>query len=117
MGIAKDNITAKDQSEFVKGITDGLVKIGAEIQPTDERMLSNTQFKLNTSVGVLNITLFHHQKFIFTVYAQFEDVERAKQKFNCNPHSGKYNVHIGKTKGMTGKKAVDITLDSFEMTL
>jgi len=112
---AKDDITKKQQDEFVAGVTKGLVDMGAVIQPTDERMLSNTQFKLKTIAGNLLITLYHHQKFLFTVYSRFEEPEKAKGKFYCNPHSGKYNFN--KVNNCSMKQVIEFALMHFECTL
>jgi hypothetical protein len=120
MGIAKDNITAKDQENFVKLVTSGLVEMGAKIQPSScENTLSHTKFKLDTIAGELTITLYHRQTFLFTVYSIFENVSRAKEKFNCNPYTGKYNIHIPKkhSQGITNKRAVELALMHFECTL
>ena len=99
--MANDNITLKKQNAFVTAVTKGLLEMGAVLQPTNENMLSNKQFKLDTIAGVLNITLYNSQTFLYTVYSRFEDVEKAKDKFNCNPYSGKYNTHLS-AKGNTG---------------
>jgi len=118
MGIAKDNITAKQQNEFVAGVTAGLLEMGATIQPKNEFSFDNTEFKLNTVAGVLIITLYSSQKFLFTVYSRFEDVNKAKDKFNCNPHSGKYNFHRSKDKSLpTMAKVIESALMHFECTL
>ena len=118
MGIAKDNITAKQQDKFNQAVINGLVEMGAVKQPTDETMLSNTQFKLETIAGTLLITLFHHQKFLFTVYSRFEDPTKSKDKFNCNPHSGKYNFHMSIQRGVrTIDDVIELALMHFECTL
>jgi len=111
----KDNITLKKQESFNKSVIDGLVELGAVIQPTDERMLRNTQLKLDTIAGVLNITIFHTQRFLYSVYSKFEDVEKAKKLFNCNPHSGKYNFNAS-AKGNTAKYAIEGAMMHFECT-
>jgi len=114
--MARDNITLKKQTAFVTAVKKGLIEMGAIPQPTDERMLTNSQFKLETVAGVLNITLYHSQKFFYTVYSRFERVDLAKDKFNCNPHSGKYNTHSS-SKGNTAKYAIEEALMHFECTL
>ena len=113
---AKDNITLKSQTAFVDGVTKGLIELGAIIQPVNALMFSSTEFKLNTIVGVLNITLFHSQTFLFTVYSQFENVDKAKDKFNCNPHSGKYNFHRSMDK-LSIEQVIEFALMHFECTL
>lgn len=114
--MARDNITLKKQKAFVTAVTKGLVEMGAVIQPTRTEMLNNTHFKLGTVAGVLDITLYHSQKFLYTVYSRFERVDLAKDKFNCNPYSGKYNIHSS-AKGNTAKYAIEEALMHFECTL
>jgi hypothetical protein len=113
--MAKDNITLKKQNAFNTAVEKGLLEMGAVLQPVNESMLSNKQFKLDTIAGVLNITLYRNQKFLYTVYSRFEDVERAKGKFNCNPYSGKYNAHLS-AKGNTAKYAIEDAMMHFECT-
>lgn len=118
MGIAKDNITLKQQDEFVAGVTKGLLEMGAVKQPKNELSFDNTEFKLETIAGTLIITLYRSQKFLFTVYSRFEEPTRSKDKFNCNPHSGKYNFHRSKGKSLpTIKKVIECALMHFECTL
>jgi len=118
MGIAKDNITAKQQNEFVAGVTKGLLEIGAVVQPKNELSFDNTEFKLNTIAGILTITLYSSQTFLFTVYSRFEDVESAKDNFNCNPYSGKYNFHRSKDKSLpTMERVIECAMMHFECTL
>ena len=117
MGIAKDNITLKQQEKFVEGIIKGLTEMGAIKQPNDPRMFTNTQFKLETIAGNLDITLYHSQKFMFTVYSKFEEPEKSKDKFNCNPYSGKYNFHRSKSKLFSMEQMIEFALMHFECAL
>jgi len=114
--IAKDNITLKQQEKFVAGIIKGLTEMGAVKQPTNSHMFNNTQFKLETIAGNLDITLYHSQKFMFTVYSKFENVDKAKDKFNCNPYSGKYNFHRSKSKLLSMEQMIELALMHFECT-
>ena len=111
--MAHDNITLKKQNNFVEAIKKGLLDMGATIVKQEFR---DTQFVLNTIAGKLNITLYGSQKFLYTVYSRFEEVDKAKGKFNCNPYSGKYNVHLS-AKGNTEKYAIADALQHFECTL
>ena len=118
MGIAKDNITAKQQNEFVAGVTKGLIEMGAVKQPNNPNTFASTEFKLETIAGTLLITLYHSQRFLFSVYSRFEDPTKSKDKFNCNPHSGKYNFDRSKDKSLpTMKKVIECALMHFECTL
>jgi len=113
--MAKDNITLKKQNAFNTAVEKGLLEMGAVLQPIDENKFTCKEFKLDTIAGVLNITLYKGQKFLYTVYSRFEDVEKAKGKFNCNPYSGKYNAHLS-AKGNTAKYAIEDALMHFECT-
>jgi hypothetical protein len=113
--MAKDNITKKKQEDFVTAVRKGLLEMGAEIVKGNNISFDNTQFVLNTIAGKLHITLYHSQKFLYTVYSRFENVDKAKSKFNCNPHSGKYNIHLT-AKGNTAKYAIEDALMHFECT-
>jgi len=115
--MAHDNITLKKQSKFVEGVKKGLLEMGAVIVKGNESIsFGNTQFVLDTIAGKLNVTLYNSQKFLYTVYSRFEEVDKAKGKFNCNPHSGKYNAHLS-AKGNTEKYAIEAALIHFECTL
>jgi hypothetical protein len=67
-------------------------------------------------VGELNIRVNEDSQYCFTVFCRFEDVERAKQKFNCNPYSGKYNLHQS-TEGLTVDEAVEYVVIHLKDTL
>ena len=114
--MAKDNITLKKQQSFVDSVKAGLLEMGSIIVKGNESIsFDNTQFVLDTIAGKLNITLYNSQKFLYTVYSKFENVDKAKVKFNCNPHSGKYNVHLS-AWGNTSKYAIEDALMHFECT-
>ena len=118
MGIAKDNITAKQQEKFVAEVTAGLLEMGAVKQPKNELSFDNTEFKLETLAGTLLITLYRSQTFLFSVYSRFEDPTKSKDKFNCNPHSGKYNFHMSVQKGaITLDNVIELALMHFECTI
>jgi len=109
------NITKKQAKEFVEGITKGLLEIGAVIQP-EGMGFPNTAFKLDTIAGVLDITLYHKQELVYTVFSKFEDVDRAKQKFDCNPYSGKYNFHRSNSELFSMEQMIEFALMKFEAT-
>lgn len=110
------NITKKEAKEFVAGVTKGLLEIGAVIQPKGMGF-PNTEFKLDTIVGLLTITLYHEQDIVYTVFSRFEDVDKAKHKFDCNPYSGKYNFHRSKSELFSMEQMIEFALMKFEATL
>ena len=34
---------------------------------------------------------------LYSVYGRFTDVDKVKHKINCNPYSGKHNLHLSNT--------------------
>ena len=85
-------INKRNNKEFVEGVCQKLLEIGAN-KVIDE-ISSFKSFKLQTIVGDLLINVPIDNSFCFTIFSRFVDVELASQKFDCNPYSGKYNVHI-----------------------
>jgi len=100
---------------FVQAVTKGLLELGA--QKVKDQIDSLRTFELDTIVGKLTVNVVSENFACFTVFSIFEDVEAAKQKFDCNPFSGKYNVHIGATREMTGEVAAKIALAAFDCTV
>lgn len=107
-------ISNKMSKDFVNGLTNGLLTIGAKIIESKNDCMK--EFELDTVVGKLNISIPVEQSTVFSVFSRFENVERAKEKFDCNPHSGKYNVYIGIVPEMTAEIAVNIVLSIFKCT-
>jgi len=108
-------VSKKKNKEFVDGVCKGLIEIGAK-KIKDEIDVFRT-FELDTIVGKLKINVSTDNNCIFTVFSRFENVALAKEKFSCNPYSGKYNVHIGLVREMTVEQYVDIVISHFELTL
>jgi len=75
------------------------------------------QYTLDTVAGELEIRVDEDSQHCFTMFCKFKDVERAKNKFDCNPYSGKYNVHIGAVKEITVDKAIEICTIHLERAL
>jgi hypothetical protein len=46
-----------------------------------------------TKAGKLEINVDKENKHIYSVFSRFENPELAKEKFDCNPFSGKYNFY------------------------
>lgn len=108
-------ITKKEAKEFVEGVTKGLLEIGAVIQPKGMGF-AHTEFKLETIVGLLTITLYHEQDVCFTIFSRFEDVDKAKKIFDCNPYSGKYNFLRSKSELFSMEQMIEFALMKFEAT-
>ena len=86
-------ITKAIGKKFVEAVKQGLIEMGAKLQPQCKIRKDVYEFKLDTIVGNLNITLRQDQNHLFCVFARFDDVDKAKHKFDCNKFSGKYNFH------------------------
>lgn len=105
-------ITKANSKKFVKEVTTGLLMMGAT--QLDNSITDRIKFTINTIVGVLNISVDTDNVHTYSVFAKFEDVDKAKEKFNCNPFSGKYNFHIGSDDVDT---AIELAYSHIEMTL
>lgn len=107
-------ITAKQAKEFNDKFTKGILELGAvQTKPVTSSFVS---FELNTIVGRLELNLPINQTYFFTVFSCFEDVEKAKLKFDCNPHSGKYNF-MTHSEPVIVDKTVELAIMFFESTL
>jgi hypothetical protein len=106
----------KNKSQrFVDTLTAGLIKLGAK--EIHSKIDSYKSFEIDTIAGSLAINVDKDVKLCYTMFACFENVKEAKTKFDCNPHSGKYNKHISHTADMTPEKAADICLAMIQKTL
>jgi hypothetical protein len=108
-------ITQKQSQAFVDKLCKALIEVGAK--KVKDRIDSHKDFELETNVGNLEIHVDTDNVHCYTMFARFDDVEKAKDKFPCNPHSGKYNTHVGKTAGITPDKAVEICMIAINITL
>lgn len=99
---------------FVETVCKGLIELGAK--KVKDQINNFKTFELDTIVGKLNINIVIDNFACYTVFAKFKDVARAKEKFDCNPYSGKYNVHIGAAPELSGEKAAEIALAAFWST-
>lgn len=106
-------ISKKKNKEFVDGVTNGLLEIGAK--QVENNISHFKTFELNTIVGKLTIDVVVENTVMFMVFSRFENVELAKHKFDCNPYSGKYNfMELDSTPI---EKSIELALMHFEATL
>ena len=108
-------ITKKQAVEFNTKFTKRILELGAK--SIESRSDSHKAFKLNTSVGNLEIHLYPDHNFCFSVFSIFDDEKKASLKFACNSYSGKYNWHRGFYVGETIENMVDMSIQHFECTL
>ncbi len=105
--------TKNKSQRFVDTLVAGLVKLGAKEYKTID---NHRSFNLDTVVGNIDIHVSKDVQHCYTMFARFDNVEEAKKKFDCNPHSGKYNTHVGNIPDMTPEKAAEICLIAIEVT-
>ncbi|HSG31859.1 MAG TPA: hypothetical protein VLB82_09970 [Thermodesulfobacteriota bacterium] len=108
-------ITEKQSEAFVKGVCKGLLEIGAI--KVEDKISTFRTFELDTIVGKLTINVDTDNVHCYTVFSKFEDVEKAKEKFDCNQFSGKYNFHRGKSTLFSIPQMIEFALMKFEATL
>ena len=108
-------ITPKQSQAFVDKLCKELLGVGAK--KVKDRIDSRKDFELETTVGKLEIHVDTDNVHCYTMFTRFDNVELAKEKFPCNPHSGKYNTHVDKIAGITPNKAVDICMSAINRTL
>ena len=103
----------KDTSneKFIKEVSDGLIKMGAT--KIKDKISAFRSFELDTIVGKLEIDIDADNQFCYTVFSRFLDVDKAKEKFDCNPYSGKYNIHL---TARPIKDVIKTALFHFEVT-
>ncbi len=107
-------ITKKKAAEFNKKFIEKILELGA--LPIVNRMDFMTSFELKTIVGRLVINLYNEHNYCYTVFSRFDDVDKAKLKFDCNSYSGKYNIHASGSSN-TVDEAVKEAIQHFECTL
>lgn len=76
----------KDRLDFQKKFKEIALKYGA----IDSNFY---RYEIDTTIGKLNLSIHESDEYGFNIYTRFDDVDKAKQYYNCNPHSGKYNLH------------------------
>jgi len=97
-------ITKINSDKFVQRMNNELVKLGAI--KVDNTLLQSHFYELPTRGGKLYVRVDEENKYCFTVFTRFEDVEKAKtlNLRRMNEHSGKFNFHLGY---LQPKQAID----------
>jgi hypothetical protein len=107
-------ITVKNSLKFSKLLSSEILEIGGKkIEETE----FSIRYELETSVGKLFISVDKDNISCYTMFSRFEDVIRAKEKFTCNPYTGKYNFHIGSHEVLGPDQAVERCIMGIEQTL
>lgn len=105
-------ITKANAKKFTNTICEKLKELGAV---SLGKVFDSNEFSLDTIAGKMSITVREEHSYTYSVFCKFEEPQRAKEKFNCNPHSGKYNFHVG--GDLNVDKAIELALMHVECTL
>jgi len=82
-------ITKKEMKTFYNDTLNLIKSFGA----VESNYYLSNGYEINTRLGKLYIKIDNEPSSVFTVFARFEDVEKASKMLPCNPYSGKYNFH------------------------
>lgn len=84
------NITKKDAKKFNQEVVKMILENG--FQKTDMDIFE--EFEKTTKLGKINISLYSLDKTpIYSIFGRFDEPKKAAKVFDCNPFSGKYNIH------------------------
>lgn len=87
-------ITKKESNKFIKTCTDILEMSNATKVETSEFYYKSTHYILeNEAIGKLAIKIDDDNTYCYSIFSKFENEKLAFEYFNCNSHSGKYNLH------------------------
>lgn len=84
------NIKKSNMKEFVQDAKEFFLSMGMKEKET---ISSFIEFEKQTKYGLFTAKIDQELSAVYSVYGLFEDVEKAKNVFNCNPYTGKYNFH------------------------
>ena len=76
----------KDRLDFQKKFKEKVLEYGAN-------HLRSYRFEIDTVVGKLNLSVHESDEYGFNIYARFDDEKEACKYYDCNSHTGKYNLH------------------------
>ena len=51
-------------------------------------------YNIKSKYGDLYIRIDDKHNYCYSIFTKFDNPDLAKEKFDCNPYSGKYNFHI-----------------------
>lgn len=97
------NVSKKNSKDFNKHLSEGLIKLGAI--KSDDMMYNH---EVDTLVGKLFMDIRGEQGVCYTLFARFDEPEKAKKHFCCNQSSGKYNWFL--SNNVKGKEAAELAL-------
>ena len=89
-------ITKKENNTFIKTCEKFLEDAGGQKVEKSEFYYESKHYIFESdTLGKLaiNIDKENNGSSIYSIYAKFENEKLAKEYFDCNPYSGKYNLH------------------------
>lgn len=92
--------TKKQRDKFRQGAEKLIRKYGGKESANSEGILSSYPWVIETEYGLLELDIqdfgnrHNSQKWIGTVFARFDNLERLPKFLNLNPFSGKWNHHF-----------------------
>lgn len=86
-------ITKKENKAFIKECESLLILAGGEKVDTSDLYYGEHFIFENESLGKLAIKIDEENSSCYSIYTKFENEKLAYPYFDCNPHSGKYNLH------------------------
>ena len=87
-------ITSKEAKYFCEQVTKIIDKYDGVKDDNTKYTWVYDSWTIQTNCGVLKISL--HENIgsgIYSIFGRFENVDSAKQQVDCNPYSGKWNIH------------------------
>ncbi len=104
------NVSKKNSAEFTKHLSEGLIKLGAI--KTNDKMYNH---EVDTIVGKLFMDVKDEHDVCYTLFARFDEPEKAKKHFLSNPNTGKYNWFL--SANVSGKEAAAMALSHIEFVI
>jgi hypothetical protein len=85
-------ITKANHKRYLTEISDYIINElkGIKVDNPNSNLIC---FDVDTNIGKLSIKLDSEKSVVYSIYSKFENVSKAKELFDCNPFSGKYNLH------------------------
>lgn len=80
--------------KFIKAVESMAKEVEAELM---KDYIGSYKFKVDTKVGPYMFGLHHDRDEkrvkVYSIFGRFDNADKAKEVYNCNPYSGKHNFH------------------------
>jgi len=88
------NITKKQDKYFREQVEKIVKKFNGIDNENRFKDIFHQSWTVDTIYGTLNISLHENAGYsIYSIFMRFDDAESAKDHVDCNPYSGKWNIH------------------------